>query len=78
MIEEIILPLPEVRFERAHFKDMGAYSLDFAVVYHVLVPDYDSYLNVQQQINLSLYNRFEAEGIEFAYPTQTVIVEGEN
>lgn len=78
MIEEIINPLPDVRFERAHFKNMGAYSLDFAVVYYVLVPDYASYLDIQQQINLTLYNRFEEEGIEFAFPTQTVIVEGED
>ncbi len=78
MIEEIIKPLPEVRFERAHFKNMGDYSLDFAVVYYVLVPEYATYLDLQQQINLTLYTRFEEEGIEFAYPTQTVIVEGED
>lgn len=78
MIEAIIKPLPDVRFERAHFKDMGDYSLDFAVVYYVLVPEYDTFLNIQQQINISLYNQFEKEGIDFAYPTQTVIVEREN
>ena len=78
IIEETIKPIPEVRFERAHFKTMGDYSLDFAVVYHVLVPEYAAYLDIQQQINLTLYNRFAEEGIEFAYPTQTVIVGGED
>ncbi|HDD54913.1 MAG TPA: mechanosensitive ion channel family protein [Chloroflexi bacterium] len=77
MVEEIIKPLPNVRFERAHFKNLGEYSLDFAVVYYVLVPDYALYLDIQQQINLALYQRFEKEGIEFAYPTQTVLVESE-
>lgn len=78
IIEETITPIANVRFERAHFKTMGDYSLDFAIVYHVLVPEYATYLDIQQQINLTLYNRFAQEGIEFAYPTQTVIFEGEN
>ena len=78
MIEEIIKPIPEVRFERAHFKNLGEYSLDFGVVYHVLVPEYAAYLDIQQRINLALYRRFEEEGIEFAYPTQTVLVDGDN
>lgn len=57
------------------FKSLGDYSLNFAVVYYVHDPEYSSYLNAQQTINLELYQRFELEGIEFAYPTQTVIVE---
>jgi len=75
MIEEIISPLENIQFERAHFKSMGDYSLDFAIVFQVLDPAYISYLEAQQIINLELYQRFEQEGIEFAYPTQTVIVE---
>ena len=78
MIEEIIKPIPGVKFERAHFKKLGDYSLDFGVVYYVLVPDYVAYLDIQQRINLALYRRFEEEGIEFAYPTQTVLVDGEH
>ena len=75
MIEEIISSLENIQFERAHFKSMGDYSLDFAIVFHVLDPAYNSYLEAQQIINLELYQCFEQEGIEFAYPTQTVIVE---
>ena len=75
IVEEIISPLEYVQSERAHFKSLGDYSLNFAVVYYVHDPEYSSYLNAQQTINLELYQRFELEGIEFAYPTQTVIVE---
>lgn len=77
IIKEIIQPIPEVRFVRAHFKNLGEYSLDFSVVYYVLVPEYAAYLDIQQQINLTLYRRFEEEGIEFAYPTQTVLVDSD-
>jgi len=75
MIEDIISPFENVEFDRAHFKTLGDFSLDFSVVYHVLDPAYASYLDVQQVINLKIYQRFEEEGIEFAYPTQTVMLE---
>jgi small-conductance mechanosensitive channel len=31
--------------------------------------------NVQREINLALYRKFAEEGMEFAYPTQTLFVE---
>jgi small-conductance mechanosensitive channel len=40
-------------------------------------PDYGVYMDTQQRFNLELYKRFEAEGIEFAYPTRTVFVQHE-
>lgn len=72
MVEEIICSMPGARFDRAHFVSYGDSSLDFEVAYFVLVPDYVDYLNVQQAVNLALYERFEKEGIAFAYPTRTV------
>ena len=77
MIEGIISPLENVEFDRTHFKTLGDFSLDFSVVYHVLDPAYAAYLDVQQAINLKIYQGFEEEGIEFAYPTQTVMLESE-
>jgi len=38
--------------------------------------DYLLYMNIQEQINLVLKERFEAEDISFAYPTQTIFMEG--
>ncbi|MCI3950917.1 MAG: hypothetical protein K0R53_414, partial [Burkholderiales bacterium] len=50
--------------------------LAFEVVYYVLTPDYNAYMDVQQAINLEVYRRFSEERIEFAYPTQTLFVRG--
>jgi len=72
MVREIIEALPETRFDRAHFKEFGAYSLNFEVVYWLLKPDYNFYMDTQQAINLALMRRFREEGIEFAFPTQVV------
>lgn len=75
MLKEIIEAQDEVRFDRAHFKGFGASALTFEMVYYVLVPDYNRYMDIQQAINLEIHRRFEAEGIEFAYPTQTLFLQ---
>ena len=75
MIQKIVTSQDQVRFDRAHFKSYGDFSLNFEVVYYVLVPDYNTYMDIQQSINLALYKKFTEEGIEFAYPTQTLFLE---
>lgn len=74
MVREIIESLPNTRFDRAHFKEFGPYSLNFEVVYWMLNPDYNLYMDTQQAINLALMRRFKEEGIEFAFPTQVIYV----
>jgi len=75
MIQEIIEAQEQVRFDRAHFASYGDFSLNFEIVYWVLDRDYALYMDIQQEINLALYRKFEEEGIEFAYPTQTLFIE---
>lgn len=78
MIKEIIESKDLVRFDRSHFKEYGNFSLNFETVYWVKSPEYNTYMDIQQAINLELYAKFEAEGIEFAYPTQTIFMENES
>jgi small-conductance mechanosensitive channel len=63
-----------IRFDRAHFLAYGDYALNFEIVYYVLAPDYNLYMDIQQAINLRIHERFEQEGVDFAYPTQTIYV----
>lgn len=74
MIKEIVQGQSPVRFDRAHFKEYGPYSLNFEIVYWILDPDYNVYMDIQQAINIGIYDRFAAEGIGFAYPTQTLLL----
>lgn len=75
VIREIVEATSPVRFDRAHFKGFGQFSLDFEVVYWMLDPDYNVYMDVQQQINLALVDAFAERDIEFAFPTQTIVLE---
>lgn len=63
------------RFNRSHFKEFGDSALIFETVYFMTVPDYGTYMDVQQAVNLEMLRRFAAEGIEFAYPTQHLYLE---
>ncbi|WPP48305.1 mechanosensitive ion channel family protein [Catalinimonas niigatensis] len=65
------------QFDRAHFQAYGESSLDFEVVYFVLSADYNQYMDVQQAINLYIFEEFEKMGVEFAYPTRTLFVNGQ-
>jgi len=78
IVEEIITQIPETTFDRAHFASYGDFSLNFEVVYYVNDRDYNKYMNLQQEINFKIKEAFEKEGIEFAYPTQTVFLSNEN
>ncbi|MFH1234026.1 MAG: mechanosensitive ion channel family protein [Candidatus Diapherotrites archaeon] len=66
IIKKVIEKTPDAEFSRAHFKSFGNFSLDFEVVYYMLVPEYEGYMDAQQQINLELKKEFEKQGIEFA------------
>ncbi len=76
VVREVVDNTPNTRFDRAHFFQFGASSLDYQVVYYILVPDYTQYMDAQQTINLQLKQRLELMGVEFAFPTQTVYLVG--
>jgi small-conductance mechanosensitive channel len=75
IIREAIEAEEDTRFDRSHFASYGDFSLDFETVYYIGSPDYNLYMDRQQAINLAIFRRFADEGIEFAYPTQTLFIE---
>ncbi len=74
IIESVIKNVKDTVFDRAHFFSYGDFSLIFEIVYYVIGPDYNKYMDIQQEINFCLKEEFEKRGIEFAYPTQTLYV----
>ncbi len=75
-IKDIILTDPLARYDRAHFRSFGDFSLNIEVVYFVLSAEFLIYMETQQSMNLKIMDKFAAEGVEFAYPTQVVHVTG--
>jgi small-conductance mechanosensitive channel len=72
IIKSIIDTTENASFDRSHFSAFGDFSMNFETVYFVESPDYNMYMDAQQQIYLEILQAFEKENIEFAYPTQTL------
>ena len=75
LLAEIIEAHEFTSFSRAVFKSFGDSALIFEVVYFLETPDFQVFSDTHHAINMEIFQRFEAEGLEFAYPTQTVLLE---
>lgn len=75
IIQDIITNQDQVIFDRAHFASYGDFSLNYEVVYLVEGNDYNLYMDVQQKINLAIFEAFAQRGIEFAYPTNLTYIQ---
>ena len=73
-LQQVIKSQQEVRFDRAHFKEYGDSALVYEAVYYVLDPDYNKYMDIQENINKELFRLFAENKVDFAYPTRTLIV----
>lgn len=76
-VKQVVTSIEQTRFDRSHFQKFGDSSLDFETVYYVLVADFNVYMDIQQRINLELYDRIQALGASFAFPTRTVLIRSE-
>ncbi len=74
IIEEIFRPHPKTADLLIGFNKFESSSLNILVVHWWNSTDYKEYLLGFQQLNLELKRRFDAEGISFAFPSQTVYV----
>ena len=76
IIEKIIKEANNASFDRCHFTDFGNFSLNFELVYYIPTNNYLAAMEAQQYINLRIMEEFKSNNIEFAFPTQTLHIEG--
>jgi len=57
---------------RVRFKGFGASSLDVEVLAYVVATDYNEFLAIQEELNLSILEIVPECGSDFAFPTQTI------
>ncbi|HBA82854.1 MAG TPA: mechanosensitive ion channel family protein [Verrucomicrobia bacterium] len=57
---------------KVYFNDFNSSSLNLIVIFWYHPPNYWDFMAFCERLNLELLTRFNAEGIEFAFPTQTV------
>ena len=69
-LAEIVAAQENTRFDRAHLGSVGPYAFNYEIVYYVLDPSYNVYMDIQQAINIAIIERFDAHGVSLSYPTQ--------
>ncbi len=76
---QIILAEPEIdpTSVMVYFRDYSASSLDIWVVYLTRDPDFQAHMRLRQRINLALMRAVQSRGLSFAFPSQTLYLEGE-
>ena len=57
---------------RVYFSDFNDWSLNILMIYWYHPPDYWAYMDFTERVNKLILERFNKEGIEFAFPSQTV------
>ncbi len=77
IIKAILAETPEInniheKQPRVYFSDFNDWSLNIYMTYWVKPPDWWLYMEVNERVNFEIKKQFEAEGIEFAFPSQTL------
>ncbi|MBL9173543.1 MAG: mechanosensitive ion channel family protein [Verrucomicrobiales bacterium] len=75
LLEEILKSDPDTHDYLVHFNKFGDFSLNLDVVYWCRKNDFREFTRIFQRINLTIKERFDAEGLRFAFPTQTIQIE---
>lgn len=66
LIKNIIGKIDDARFDRSNLQSLSDNKFSFETVYYVSGPDFKKYMNIQQTINIEIYDEFEKRGIKLA------------
>jgi small-conductance mechanosensitive channel len=76
IVSKIIKDVPAVDFDYCGMSAFGPSSLDYTLVFYSLQPDFNRSMAAQSRVLLALFRGLQEHGLEFAYPTQTLFIEG--
>ena len=74
LIKNIMKKQTNADLEKVAFDNFGDFSLNFKVVVSINEKDGVKVTKVKNDINYAIFKTFAKEGIDFAYPTQTIFM----
>jgi small-conductance mechanosensitive channel len=74
LFKEIIEKQPDVTFDRANLSDLGNYTINFEILYHIESADFDVFVQRREAIYLEIIQRLQEKNVDMPYPTQTVML----
>jgi MscS family membrane protein len=76
ILDEIFAARKDVESRQVSFKNLGAYSLDLEAILWARYKTWPEYNALMHDLNSEIKRRFDAAGLSFAFPTQTLHLEG--
>jgi len=77
LLESIVREHAQAHFERCHLKTFSESSFQFELSYFVQQPSVNPLLDLQQAVNFRIIDELRRLDVDFAYPTQLVILDGQ-
>ena len=71
-------PDPSKQSPHIYFSGFGAYSLNIHVIIWLKTVSFAEEEKLLNELNLAILKRFNEAGLEFAYPTQTLLLSGQS
>lgn len=75
MVKEVFTDRDHVTLDRVHLASFGDFSINFELIYWVESDDYIIHMDEKEKILLAIFDKFIENGVEFAYPTQSIFIE---
>jgi small-conductance mechanosensitive channel len=72
-VRQIVESTPDTRFDRCHFLTYGESTLQFETVFFALKPDFNTYADAQQKINLAIFDRLREMKVSLNPPLRNVV-----
>ena len=74
IVTDVVSKVKNAKLERVYLRDITASAFDFEIMYYILTPDFKTYMDIRQTINLEVVRRFEERGIRLALPIHQIRV----
>lgn len=74
-ISELVRAEPKLNLDRCHLSGYQPTGIAFELVFFVLDPDYNVYMDVQQRLFLNIQRKFREQNVQFALPIQILRVQ---
>jgi small-conductance mechanosensitive channel len=74
LFKEIIEKQKDVTFDRANLSDLGNYTVNFEIIYHIESADFDLFVQRREAIYLEIIHQLQEKNVDMPYPTQTVLL----
>lgn len=72
IIKGIINSFDNIELDRVYLKNFGDFSINYEIVYFINDPDNNDFTDIQQEINLQIFELFSKHKIKFAYPKMII------